>query len=101
MLKTFLRHSNTVTICIKPTCRNDLDRRIDSSQHATDSRTAHNWHHHIRQDDGDFLPVVCVNGDCVRSILCSQNTVAECLQCLTSDSNDGGLIIDDQNRFTV
>ena len=58
-------------------------------------------HHHIGQDEGDFIFVFGVERHGLGPVRRGQNTIAEGLQRLAGDGEDGGFIIDDQNHLAV
>ena len=81
-------HLGSAAVRIQPTRRNDFHRRIDSHQRLNRGRTVHDRHHHIGEYDGDFILVLNVNGQGVRSIRRCNDPVTECLQCLAGDDKN-------------
>ncbi len=66
-----------------------------------DRHSFHDGHHHIGQDGGDFTLVLGVDGQGVRSIGSSQDSVAKGLQSLAGDREDGGFVVDHQDCFAL
>ena len=71
------RRFGRAAIRIQTARRNDFYRGIDSRQGLNRGRAVHDRHHHIGENDGDFILVLNVNGEGVRSIRCGHNPVAK------------------------